>query len=69
MIICRLKELAEAKELNKSQVQKRTGLDLGLVRRYWDDDTESFKRDAIDKLCGLLGCEPGDLIKRTPPTP
>lgn len=66
MVICRLKELATAKGLNKSQVQKRTGLDLGLVRRYWDDDTESFKRNAIDKLCALLDCEPGDLIKRTP---
>lgn len=64
MVICRLKELAEAKGLNKSQVQKRTGLDMGIVRRYWDDDSESWKRDAIDKLCRLLVCTPGDLLKR-----
>jgi len=65
MVICRLKELAEAKGLNKSQVQKRSGLDMGIVRRYWDDDSESWKRDAIDKLCKLLTCTPGDLLALT----
>lgn len=64
MVVIRLKEFAEAKGLNKSQLQKRSGLDMGVIRRYWDDSTESYNRQALDKLCELLDCEPGDLIVR-----
>lgn len=66
MITIRLKELAEAKDLNQSQVQRQTGLTMGLVRRYWLNKTEELKLSAIEKLCILLDCEPGDLIKRVP---
>lgn len=66
MVVFRLKELAEAKGLNKSQVQKRSGLDMGMIRRYWDDNTDSYNRKAVDALCDLLECEPGDLIVRIP---
>jgi DNA-binding Xre family transcriptional regulator len=69
MIIIRLKELAEAKDLNQSQVQRQTGLTMGLVRRYWFNETEEVKLSAIDKICELLSCDPGDLITRTTNTP
>lgn len=65
MIIIRLQELAEAKELNKNQVARRTGLDIGMIRRYWENDTSSVDLRAIDLLCDLLECDPGDLFKRT----
>lgn len=64
MIVIRLKELAEAKDLNMSQVQRRADITLGLVRRYWRNDTTSVDLRALDKLCVVLECEPGDLIKR-----
>lgn len=67
MITIRLKELAEARGLTKNQVQKRTGLDIGMVRRYWNNHSDTVHLPSIDKLCALLDCEPGDLIKRTPP--
>jgi DNA-binding Xre family transcriptional regulator len=62
MVVIRLKELAQAKGLNKSQLQKRSGLDMGVIRRYWDDETESYNRHALDKLCDVLACTPGDLL-------
>lgn len=68
MITIRLRELAEAKQMNKSQVQRRTGLTLGVVRRYWNSDTTSVDLRAIDKLCDLLDCQPGDLLQRAAPT-
>lgn len=66
MIVIRLKELAEAKGLNMSQVQRRADLTMGLIRRYWYNDTASVDLRAIDRLCEVLDCEPGDLIKRIP---
>lgn len=64
MITIRLQELAEAKELNKNQVARQTGLDIGMIRRYWDNDTSAVSLSALDALCELLECEPGDLLKR-----
>lgn len=64
MIIIRLKELAEANDLNQSQVQRRTGVTMGLVRRYWFNETQEIKLSALEKFCELLDCEPGDLIQR-----
>lgn len=64
MITIRLKEIAEAKGFNQSQVQRQTGLTMGQVRRYWHNETEEVKLSALDKICALLDCEPGDLIKR-----
>lgn len=66
MITIRLKELAEARGLNQSQVQRRTGVTMGLVRRYWFNETKEIKLSSLDKLCALLDCEPGELIQRVP---
>lgn len=59
-----LKDLAEERGLNISQVQRQTGLTISLVRRYWYNDTESVRLDAIDKLSLLLDVQPGDLLVR-----
>lgn len=60
-----LRQVAESRNLNMYQVQKHTGIGMGLIRRYWNNNSQEVSRDAIDKLCALLDCEPGDLIKRT----
>lgn len=69
MIEIKLKEIAESKGLNMSQVQRQTGLTMGLVRRYWHNQTKEIKLSSIESLCKLLNCEPGDLIKRVDTTP
>ena len=67
MIIVRLKEVAEAKGYNLSRLQKASGIDMGVIRRYWkwDGNLQSLHVPSIDKLCALLDVDPGDLIKRT----
>ncbi len=62
-----LKELAEARGLNISQVQRQSGLDLGMVRRYWYNEgtkglLNEVNLEALDKLARVLGVRPGDLI-------
>ena len=65
MITITLDAVATARGLKMAQLQRQSGLDMGLVRRYWRNETTSIDLRALDKLCALLECQPGDLIKWT----
>lgn len=69
MIQIRLQELAEAKDLNKSQLSLRAQVGLGVVRRYWDSDTASIDLRVLEKFCKALDCQPGDLLELVETTP
>jgi transcriptional regulator with XRE-family HTH domain len=64
----RLRELAEARGLNMSQVQRQSGLTMGMVRRYWynegkDGPLNEVQLEALDTLARLLGVQAGDLLE------
>ncbi len=63
----RLKELAEERDFNISQLQRQSGLDLGMVRRYWYNEgtkgpLSEVNLIALGKLAQVLGVQAGDLI-------
>jgi transcriptional regulator with XRE-family HTH domain len=63
----RLKELAEARGLNISQLQRQSGLDMGMVRRYWyNEGTKGPLHEvnliALAKLAAVLNVHPGELL-------
>ncbi len=58
----RLRELAQARGLNLSQVQRRSGLTITMVRRYWRNETTEVSLHALDTLSELLQVTPGDLL-------
>jgi transcriptional regulator with XRE-family HTH domain len=60
----RLQELAEAQGFTISQVQRRSGLTMTLVRRYWRNETTSVTLEALDVLSNLLHVAPGDLLMK-----
>ncbi len=62
MVRLRVKELAEARGLNMNQVSRRTGLTLGMVRRYWYNETVEVRLDAIHAIAQLLDVQPGELF-------
>lgn len=68
----RLQELAQARGLNLSQVQRRSGLTMTQVRRYWRNETSSVSLQALEALCDLLQVMPGELLVKEdaswPPT-
>jgi putative transcriptional regulator len=64
MITCQLKQIAEAKEINRHQLSMQTGVSYPTIDKYWNDKADSYERRILDKLCELLDCEPGDLIVR-----
>lgn len=65
MITFHLKELAEPKGLNRHQLSLLIGVSYPTITKYWENRAESFDAVILDKLCALLECQPGDLIKWT----
>lgn len=62
MLKLRVKELAEAQNLNRSQLQIKSGVTLPLLNRYWSNNTTEIKLDALEKIAKALGVKAGDLI-------
>jgi len=63
----RLREIAEARGFNISQLQRQTGLDMGMIRRYWYNEGRKgplteVNLIALDKIAQVLGVKPGDLL-------
>jgi transcriptional regulator with XRE-family HTH domain len=58
----RLKELAQVRGLNLSQVQRQSGLTMGMVRRYWHNQTGQVTLEALGVLADLLEVKPGELL-------
>ncbi len=67
MVRLRLKEIAEERGLNISQIQRQAGLDMGMVRRYWYNEGRKgplteVNLIALAKLAQALGVRPEELI-------
>ncbi len=62
----KLRELAERKGFNMSRLQRRSGLTMGMIRRYWLNETGEVKLDALGMLAQLLEVKPGDLLTDEP---
>lgn len=50
----RIDEIAARQELNLSQVQRRTGMTMTKLRRYWYNKTKSVELDALDTLLSFF---------------
>lgn len=69
MITIRLSAIAERQGKNMSQVQRESGLTMGMIRRYWNNDTIDVRLPAIETLCRLLGCSVGEMLVLTDAQP
>jgi transcriptional regulator with XRE-family HTH domain len=58
----RLRELAERQGMNLSQIQRRSGLEMGMVRRYWHNQTGRVSLNELGILAKLLKVKPGELL-------
>ena len=71
MVRIRLKELAEERGLNISQVQRLASLDMGMVRRYWYNEGRNgplteVNLIALTKLAQALGVRAEELLESEP---
>ena len=67
----RLREIAEDQGLNMSQLQRQSGLTMGVVRRYWyntanglaeGEPLEMVSLQHINRLADILKVRPGELL-------
>lgn len=64
MLVIRLKEVARDKGFNKSKLHRAADISYPAVLRLWNNkDVKQIDTDVIVKLCGVLKCEPCDLIQ------
>lgn len=61
-----IREVAEARGLNMSQLQRKTGLTSGMIRRYWYNRTSQVSLPALGIIAQLLEVRPGDLLTDAP---
>jgi DNA-binding Xre family transcriptional regulator len=67
----RVREVAESRGLNMSQLQRASRLTMNMIRRYWYNTADGKAEgpplaavylDALDNLAEALDVEPGELI-------
>lgn len=66
-----VKEVAESRGLNMSQLQRRAQLPMSTIQRYWhnkgikqDEPLDSVRLIHLNALCDALDCQPGDIVRR-----
>ena len=62
MLKLRVKEVAEAQGINQSQLQIKAGVNMGLLRRYWHNETGEVRFVPLEKIAKALGVKPVELI-------
>lgn len=64
MIYINIKKLLKEKGKSKYWLVKEMGSGYQNISALMNNETTAIKFDTIDKLCNILECEPGDIIKR-----
>ena len=65
----RIKEIAEAKGWNMSQLSRESKQTMGLIRRYWynqgfqKDRLDEVRLSALEAIAKVLGVSIGELIE------
>ncbi|HKV39448.1 MAG TPA: helix-turn-helix transcriptional regulator [Blastocatellia bacterium] len=67
MITTHIRELAEARGFkNAHQLAKALGVAANAGTRLWGDDFSRIDLPTLNKLCRVLRCQPGRLIRYCP---
>jgi DNA-binding Xre family transcriptional regulator len=68
MITLRIKELAQEKKMTKSLLQRRSGVTMPTVVRYWENDIQSVHLVSLEQIARALGVDPRELLVVEPDT-
>lgn len=65
MIVSHLEKIATAKGYDRAKLNRAADISYPAVLRMWKKiPLKQIDADVLDKLCSVLNCEPGDIIKR-----
>ncbi|WP_240375419.1 helix-turn-helix domain-containing protein [Bacillus piscicola] len=66
MIVCRLGEIMEERNLSNRNVVEITGVSRNTVKGLQTDASRRVDYDTLDRLCEGLKLTPGDILKYIP---
>ena len=69
MLKVKIREIADAKNISRTQIAKRSGLDYKTVQRLWNDPYKNVDLVTLDRLCVGLDVDPGELLERVKDAP
>ncbi len=61
-----LRELRKARGLTQVEVAEQTGIDQSQISRIESGETTGMDFSVMERLCTVLRCEPGDLLRQPP---
>jgi len=62
-------ELARSRGMSKSRLQRKAGVTLSMLTRYWNNETESVHLTSMDAIARTLGVRVRDLFADEDPPP
>lgn len=62
MIRLRIRELAEARDMSKSLLQRKSGVTMPTMRAYWDNTVQSVHLVSLERIAEALGVSPLELL-------
>ena len=66
MIRLRVREIAEARNINMSKLSRMADLNYNTIRAIWDDPMRDIAVSTLEKLAKALGVEVTELIEVQP---
>ena len=63
VINSKLKSIIDERGLSIRKVAADTGINFESLRRFYNNDTERYSRDVLEKLCKYLNVDIPDLIQ------
>jgi putative transcriptional regulator len=64
----RLSEILGRRRIGVSELARETGISRGALHKLYHDQSTSFDRDVLDKLCNYLQVQVGELLMHIPDT-
>lgn len=68
-IVVRIDVLLAERKMKAKDLAADLGVTDAQLSKIRNGHMKGIKFDTLDRLCGLLECEPGDLLKREKETP
>jgi DNA-binding Xre family transcriptional regulator len=62
----RIKEVAEAKKMNMSQLSRKSDVPFSTIKRAWKNPYYEIKLASLDKIARALNVSLADLIEHIP---
>lgn len=69
MIKNRLRVLLAERDLNLSQLAELANIHYTTMRRFASDEISSIHKPTLDRVCGALGVQPGEIFVYRPDPP